>query len=126
MVPYNFAASQFEVRQDDQLAVLQYDRSGERLLLLHTEVPQARAGHGIGGALAQAALKYARAQRQLDVPHCPYVRHYLTQHPQEMALIDPTAGRAYCCICRSPRCHYSQVIRAEDREVSDSSVAQTL
>lgn len=88
-VRQNVVAAQFEVQQDDQLAVLQYDRSGERLLLLHTEVPRAIAGHGIGGALVQAALDYARAQSLLVVPHCPYVRHYLEQHPQEMALVDP-------------------------------------
>ena len=88
-VRHNHEAAQFEVQLDNQLAVLQYDRSGERLFVLHTEVPRSLAGHGIGGALAQAALVYARAQSLLVVPPYPFMQHYLVQHPVDMALVDP-------------------------------------
>ena len=88
-VRHNHDAAQFEVQLDNQLAVLQYDRSGERLFVLHTEVPRSLGGHGIGSALAQEALAYARAEGLLVVPHCPFMQHYLAQHPGDMALVDP-------------------------------------
>jgi predicted GNAT family acetyltransferase len=62
---------------------------GERLFVLHTQVPRSLAGHGIGSALAQAALDYARAEGLLVVPHCPFMHHYLVQHPVDLALVDP-------------------------------------
>jgi predicted GNAT family acetyltransferase len=88
-VRHNQEAAQFEVQLDNQLAVLQYDRSGERLYVLHTEVPRSLAAHGIGSSLAQAALAYARAEGLLVVPHCPFMQHYLVQHPVDKALVDP-------------------------------------
>jgi uncharacterized protein len=89
VVQQNEAASQFEVRQEDQLAVLQYDRLPGRLVLLHTGVPSALAGRGIGSTLVRAALASARDQGLVVVPRCPFVRAYLLRHPDEAALIDP-------------------------------------
>ncbi len=62
-VRHNGAASQFEVQHDDLLAVLQYDRTDKRLILVHTEAPEPLAGRGVGTALARAALAYAGAHR---------------------------------------------------------------
>jgi predicted GNAT family acetyltransferase len=88
-VQQNEAASQFEVRQEDQLAVLQYDRLPRRLVLLHTGVPSALAGRGIGSALVRAALVHAREEGLLIVPRCPFVRAYLQRHPEDATLINP-------------------------------------
>jgi predicted GNAT family acetyltransferase len=89
VVQQNETASQFEVRQEDQLAVLQYDRSPGRLVLLHTEVPPGLAGRGIGSALVRAALASTRDHGLLVVPRCPFVRAYLLRHPEDATLVDP-------------------------------------
>jgi len=47
----NQAASRFELGADGSLAELLYRRVGNRLVLIHTEVPVELEGRGIGGAL---------------------------------------------------------------------------
>jgi len=50
----NPGASRFELTVDGHLAELQYRRRGDRLVLLHTEVPAELEGRGIGGSLVAA------------------------------------------------------------------------
>ena len=58
----NEAGMRFEVQQEGLVAVLEYEREGAVLKLVHTNVPEALGGRGLGGALAKAGLEYARAQ----------------------------------------------------------------
>ena len=44
------------VGEDGAEAELFYERDGERLYLIHTEVPPAFPGHGTGGRLVAAAV----------------------------------------------------------------------
>ena len=77
----NAAESRLETTVDGQRAELVYHRHGSRLVIVHTEVPDALAGHGIGGQLVTAAVDDA-AQRGLTVvPLCPYARAWLRKHP---------------------------------------------
>ena len=92
-VRHNDKASQFEVLRDGLLAVLQYDRTDHRLILLHTEVPEPLAGQGIGSALVRAALAYAREAHMLVLPRCPVVQIYLHGHPVDIPLVDPAFTR---------------------------------
>jgi hypothetical protein len=78
----NEAAGRFEATVDGHLAELVYRRADDRLVLVHTGVPDAIAGHGLAGRLAQAALDYAAEQGLSVVPQCPYVRSWLTRHPE--------------------------------------------
>ena len=67
----------------DAEAELVYARERDRLILEHTEVPQAWSGHGVGAKLVQAALHRARAEGLTIVPWCPYARSWLKEHPDE-------------------------------------------
>ena len=58
--------------RDGDEAELVYRRTGERLFLIHTEVPEALAGHGIAGQLVQAAVDWARREKFIVIPWCPY------------------------------------------------------
>ena len=89
----NEVAERFEVQLDGSIALLQYRRLGERIVYIHTEVPDALAGRGIGGALARTSLEFARAQHLTVVPLCPFVRAYIQQHPEYQTLVASTGQR---------------------------------
>ncbi|MEP6991966.1 MAG: GNAT family N-acetyltransferase [bacterium] len=80
VVVNNTATSQFEIRTDGGLALLKYTILGDRIELVHTEVPASVGGGGFGSALARAALDYARAQQLRVVPTCRFVRGYMDRH----------------------------------------------
>jgi hypothetical protein len=55
--------------------------------LVHTGVPEAAAGQGIAGQLAQAAFDWARFTGTRLVVTCPYVRRWLERHPEQRDLV---------------------------------------
>ncbi|HZU75169.1 MAG TPA: GNAT family N-acetyltransferase [Dehalococcoidia bacterium] len=83
----NEAAHRFEAQQDGRLAILTYQQRDGRITLIHTEVPTELEGHGIGAALARAALEDARAEGLRVVPLCPFVRGYIERHPEYETLV---------------------------------------
>ncbi len=82
------AKHRYELRVGDDVAFLTYsDRRGGARTLVHTEVPAALAGKGIGGRLVRAALADAEARGFQIVPLCPFVQSYLLRHPESAKLI---------------------------------------
>ena len=77
----NRADSRFELTVDGAVAELIYRRRADRLVLLHTEVPKALGGRGIGGQLVQAAVERASSEGLTVVPLCPFARSWLECHP---------------------------------------------
>ena len=59
----NTGASRFELPADGWLAELVYHIRGDRLVLIHTEVPVELEGRGIGGRLVTAAIDRAVRER---------------------------------------------------------------
>lgn len=76
------AANRFEAQVDGHTAFLEYKKTGDRILLIHTEVPPELEGKGVGSALARHALEYARTEQLKVVPRCPFVAQYLKRHPE--------------------------------------------
>ena len=83
-------ASQFGLRADGWLAELVYRIRGDRLVLIHTEVPLELEGRGIGGRLVTAAVDRAMRDGLTLVPLCPFARGWLERHPEaaSRAVID--------------------------------------
>ena len=79
----NDQARQFELAVDGALAFLTYRVVGPRLVLIHTEVPDALEGRGVGADLVRAAVARAEADALTLVPKCPFVRAWLERHPGE-------------------------------------------
>jgi predicted GNAT family acetyltransferase len=79
----NAAERRFERETDHGTAVLSYRREGDRLLLTHTEVPQAAEGDGHGSALVQAAFDHARREGLRVVPVCPFVAAWVERNPDQ-------------------------------------------
>jgi predicted GNAT family acetyltransferase len=76
----NTDASRFELRADGRLAELVYRIRGDRLVLVHTEVPVELEGRGIGGRLVTAAVDRAAREGLTLVPLCPFARDWLERH----------------------------------------------
>lgn len=87
----NAAEQRYEVQIGDATAVLVYERDGQQIALVHTDVPNELEGHGIGGKLAKFALDDARARGLAVIPICPFVVSYLRRHPDEMDVVAPHA-----------------------------------
>ena len=85
----NEAGQRYEALVDGQLAVITYRRQGDRIVFIHTEVPEALEGRGIAGAMARVALDEARAQGLEVIPRCPFVAAYIRRHPEYLDLVPP-------------------------------------
>ncbi len=63
----------FELLIDGHRAELVYERNADRLVLVHTEVPEELGGRGIGGRLrARRRSTRPNAASLVVVPHCPF------------------------------------------------------
>jgi uncharacterized protein len=78
----NRAARRFEMPADGGIATLSYAETASTIDLMHTEVPSALEGRGLGSALARTALEYARDAGKRVIPTCPFVRRYIASHPE--------------------------------------------
>jgi predicted GNAT family acetyltransferase len=85
----NEAAHRFEATLEGETAFAEYRLRNGVMILPHTVVPEAFAGRGIGGQLAEAALTYAREEGLEVVPTCPFMSAYVVRHPEWHDLVQP-------------------------------------
>ena len=81
------AGSRFLYVEDGVEAQLVYRAADQRLILVHTEVPEQLGGRGIGGRLVRAAVDRAARTGATVLPWCPYARRWLREHPDDAAPI---------------------------------------
>jgi uncharacterized protein len=84
----NAALHRFELQQDGETAFLLYSKTGHSIRLIHTEVPEALRGQGVGSKLVGGVLRQAQQQKLSVVPSCPFVAEYLRGHPDLASLVD--------------------------------------
>ncbi|MGW4897586.1 GNAT family N-acetyltransferase [Kitasatospora sp. NPDC004240] len=85
--------SRYEITDDGELAgFAEYHRYENELAFIHTEIDERFGGRGLGGALARAALDDARRQGLAVLPYCPFIRGWLSKHPDHVDLV-PAAQR---------------------------------
>jgi uncharacterized protein len=78
----------YELRLDGRLIGLAaYRRRDGRIALTHTEVDESCEGRGFGSRLAAAALDDARRRGLRVLPLCPFIAHYVQQHPEYQELV---------------------------------------
>jgi uncharacterized protein len=83
----NDQRQRFELAVDGEIAFIDYRLDGNKLTLVHTEVPEALEGRGVGGKIVKLALAYARANALTVIPECAFVRSYLERHPEERDVV---------------------------------------
>jgi predicted GNAT family acetyltransferase len=85
-------ASRYEARIDGTLAgISEYELTPDTIVFLHTVVAEKHEGQGVGSAIARYALDDARARGLYVRPLCPFIRAWITQHPEYSDLVR-TAG----------------------------------
>ena len=82
----NAARSRFELTVDGQTAYLAYERTKDRLTIVHTEVPPELRGRHLGDRLVEAGVSAARANGLQLVAVCPFARAYLRKHHADTSL----------------------------------------
>ena len=78
----NAARSRYELDVDGHIAFLDYRLRGNRIVLVHTEVPTELGGRGVGSALVRGALEAIRQTGLKVVVKCPFVAAYMGKHPE--------------------------------------------
>lgn len=71
----------------ERVGELGYRQSNGVVTATHTKVSPAVEGHGIGSSLARRFLDDARARGDVVVPLCPFVRGWITEHPDYADLV---------------------------------------
>lgn len=83
----NVAAGRYEMPLDGHTAFVTYSREGRRVTLIHTEVPQALAGRGVGSTLARLVLDDIRRHGSRVVPECEFIAGFIGRHPEYAGLL---------------------------------------
>lgn len=78
----------FEIRENDDVAFLEYRFYKNDIALMHTEVPESMGGRGIASALAAQAFKFAKEHKKPVMVYCPFVAAYLKRHPELKEQLD--------------------------------------
>lgn len=84
----NLAQSRFELALPAGTAIIAYRIEGERIVLIHTEVPQALAGQGVGSRLAKGAFELIRTSGRKAVLRCEFIRGWIVKHPEYDDIVD--------------------------------------
>jgi uncharacterized protein len=78
----NTALSRFELDAGGVTAFMNYRLADDVISLDHTETPVAARGRGIASQLVEGVLQIVRARGLKIVPRCPFVRFYVSKHPE--------------------------------------------
>lgn len=86
-VTHNTERNRFEIQSDSLTAELVYRLNGNVILFLHTGVPPALEGRGIGSLLVKTGLQYAREKNLKVQSLCWFVSGYIERHPEFQDLV---------------------------------------
>ena len=71
------------LKDGEQIGVAEYDLRDDAIVFTHTVVDEEKREKGMASTLVQEALDDVRANTDLRVvATCPYVRHWLREHPE--------------------------------------------
>jgi predicted GNAT family acetyltransferase len=89
----NSESHRLELEIDGDTAFIEFKLSHQTLFLIHTEVPPALEGKGVGSTIVAKALQYAKDNNYKIVPLCTFVQSYLKRHKEWNNIIDPNTER---------------------------------
>ncbi len=83
----NTARHRFEMVVDDETAYVTYALHGDHITLIHTQVPTALGGRGIGSKLARAVLDDIRRRGLRVTPECEFMASFIQRNPAYADLV---------------------------------------
>ena len=83
----NVERSRYELEVSGEIAVADYRRQGDTLLITHTHTPPALRGQGIAARLVAGMLTDVRARGLKITPLCSYVVEYFERNPDQQDLL---------------------------------------
>jgi predicted GNAT family acetyltransferase len=84
----NIAEHRYELTVEGHLAATYYQIANGVITFIHTEVPDALAGRGVGSKLVKGALDQVRSQGLKVVAQCPFVKAYIEKHAEYADLLN--------------------------------------
>lgn len=78
----NEALHNFELIIDGKRAFIDYKQKGDKIYLIHTEVPEELEGMGVAAAIVEKTFNYIESNHLKMVPLCVYVLAFLKRHPE--------------------------------------------
>ncbi len=80
----------YEIRVDGEVAGhTSYQLHGSTVALMHTEIDDRFEGRGLGTRLVADVLADLQKRGGMLLPYCPFVRAFLADHPQYVAIVPP-------------------------------------
>ncbi|MDO9411461.1 MAG: GNAT family N-acetyltransferase [Pseudolabrys sp.] len=79
--------NRFELATPAGTAFASYRRDDYTVSIMHTEVPRALEGRGVGSKLVAGTLDHIRAEGRKVVPLCSFVRYFINTHPDYADLV---------------------------------------
>lgn len=83
----NPAKKRYELDVEGHIAATYYELSNGVITFVHTEVPEALGGRGIGSQLIKGALDQVRTAGLKVVAQCPFVKAYIGKHEEYADLL---------------------------------------
>ena len=83
----NRARHRYELDVGGTIAFVEYVREPHAVVLVHTEVPQALSGQGVGSRLAKGVLERVKTEGGKVVPRCEFIAGYIGKHPEYAGLV---------------------------------------
>jgi predicted GNAT family acetyltransferase len=86
----------FEIVADGTVAgFVDYQLRGDSIMFTHTQVDEAYEGKGLGSVLVRHALDSSRERGLAVLPLCPFVRSWISRHPDYLPLVPGSARAKY-------------------------------
>ncbi len=90
----NTVRHRYEMVVQDWMAHVTYVQAGREIALVHTSVPTALEGQGVGSDLARSVLDDIRRSGLKIVPECAFIAGFIKRHSEfQDRLADPGQGR---------------------------------
>jgi len=83
----NRTLMRFEMASGNATAFVEYQRTGDQIVLTHTEVPEALSGQGIRSKLVSGVLDAIRAEGAKVIPQYEFVAGFIKRHPGYRSLL---------------------------------------
>lgn len=78
----NTERQRYEMVVDNWAAYVTYMQTATSITLIHTLVPTALEGQGVGSTLARSVLDDIRRKRLKIVPECAFIAGFIKRHPE--------------------------------------------